>query len=1457
MDIALDLTQPYHVLPTPQAGATSEPVFDQSQPYRVDPQPVATSGPAQLGPEAPGYGSQPLVNNDPGALRKFYQWAVKPLANIGQALPFATELKALRENEEIKYKASGGTQGSKGGGGLAQAEQVVSGIQEPVGDVMNFFTSPAGLATLGTGALPVALQRAVAAGFALHMASSAPQIVENLSTAIKKGDPHDISKASTEALLTGYFTYKAGQHALTGTPTPQETPNPLAGQEWHTPIDGKAEYVGQEPKATTVTTDKPVIDVNATVPPADKVLQFNPNDPQQQRIVLQSALERALGIPEAPKQLGPPAEPVKPATQDTTGTLSPVTPGAVEPSHPVPQYNPDLPSATLPPPTVDTGNTTVAPGSHPIVSMVEGGTLTPTALSLASSHRIPGIPVTDLAHDAVTHLWTKADQMPPDANPQAWATTVMRNYMADQVRRAQPMESLDAPMAEGDRSPLDTMATEEPSPSENAHASGVMEAYRKAKSSMAPEDQAILDAFEGRGKVTQADIAKVSGVSQQAISQRLPKIREQLAQRLAQAGVDPEDYASVSQGLDRGLARKVRNGNPNAGEAGFMGTHWLDGLARVLQDFWNRGLSYAQAAATSARMFGNRVLRYVRDLWGNTGDPNNPSGLARLGRKYFTSRGLLPPEVDALKSEYHGALAEWNKSIALTARDIERAGAKDNLDLVDDYLRGRVKLDVLPPKLQAPVATARAQIDHLSGEIINSGLLKNADVIDSYLRSLGKYLNRSYQIHTDRNWQKKVPKDRVDDAVNFVQSQAVAAGSPMTRDQAVGAINEILRTPHSDRVFLANGSIEGSKNLGILQKRKAIPDVIRRLYGENKDPITNYVVTAGKQAQLVSSQRYLHGVRASGMGSFLFDRPTGDYATRIAAETTPELAPLNGLYTTEDIYQALQLNPRTNPGAFISGYRKLNSWVNWNVTVGSIKSQIRNAISNPLISLANGNLAVWKVPGTLKDMAADLGWTNSQAARADLLKMYKLDLLGPGSIGENRARLKASGARITDTPSEDFVKGTTRAIVGSPIRLLNEMWRQGDNVFRVYDWKNEVAKLKRAYPGRPADQLEREAAEIVRATRPTYERAPAIVKAAKDVPGMGNFITWSSEMLRTSTNTFLQGVKEISTPATRSIGVARLLGLAAAVGLVSGLASYSAHRLGITGQQEADRKRFGPEWEKNSDLIFFKSKDGKVTTADTSFLDVYKVWKEPAMALATGQGGPDRIAGAVKAFLKPYVSESILTSTIIDLERNRTSEGKPIWIDGDTPAEQWRAGINYAMGKAGLPGTIRDAMRLYYAETGKADFTVSPKGREYDKTAERLSLTGIRSRAQDVEQGLLYHAVSFRDKLNSVENIFENRLMASGKVDPDALDSAFTRMINQRDLVFRAMIEDVHAAQRLGVPDDAVIDKLRGANLKPPEIRFILGGEVPPYRPGAHILRAADEKEPWRADAALRLMSRQ
>ena len=152
----------------------------------------------------------------------------------------------------------------------------------------------------------------------------------------------------------------------------------------------------------------------------------------------------------------------------------------------------------------------------------------------------------------------------------------------------------------------------------------------------------------------------------------------------------------------------------------------------------------------------------------------------------------------------------------------------------------------------------------------------------------------------------------------------------------------------------------------------------------------------------------------------------------------------------------------------------------------------------------------------------------------------------------------------------------------------------------------EVEKLRRADAfakagiKRTAQQIKEEAADVVRNTIPNYAYVGDFVRTMRATP-FGNFMSWPSEIFRTTTNIFEQVLKDMRDPVTGSlnyfkstnpmkkIALSRAVGGATAFAVLPyGIVQGSKAIFGVSDEEAEAATNLGvAPWSKNSQKHFY------------------------------------------------------------------------------------------------------------------------------------------------------------------------------------------------------------------------------------------------------------------------------
>lgn len=828
-------------------------------------------------------------------------------------------------------------------------------------------------------------------------------------------------------------------------------------------------------------------------------------------------------------------------------------------------------------------------------------------------------------------------------------------------------------------------------------------------------------------------------------------------------------------------------------------------------------------------------------------EPAGQPGFARVGdvrgffRRHFTSKGDLPQEVFKRKIERDGWVNSQLRQVRYTLRDFDKAvrqsfGRKpspEQLQQIDDALKGQVPPEQLPEQVRPVVDRMRSEIDALSRHGIDEGLFEGelAAKVDD---NLGVYATRSYRAFDDPQWAEKVDPEVRNRAKGLFRSELPDA----PEEEINGLIDELLyRKDDGPIAFLASGKL-GSKPRSLFMRRKDIHPDIRALLGEYRDPRVNYARSVTKMAQGIANHRLLKQVKAEGMGRFLFEKPIAregeSFRKQIAAEGSKVMEPLNGLYTTPEIERAFResLDPQQS-GDWLRLYMKANSAAKYGKTILSPMTHVRNTVGNTGFAVANGHWRAAKMGNAWRATLADMGASNSEKWRNRFRKLQEL-----GVVHES-VRAGELGDAIRDASKTDvgvYADNYAERGVRRGLRGAQELYQGEDNVWKVFAFENELARYRKALPDLPAEEVERHAAEIVRNTYPTYSLVPSGVRAVRRFPFLGTFVSFPAEVGRTAYNTINLVSRELADPKLRGIGAQRLAGLLAAVSAVPAITTASRQLAGVTLGEDRDMRRFLPSWSKNSSLAYLNKdpESGKVSYTDLSYTDPYSYLRKPLIAFLNGEDWQQAILESVGEASAPFFSEEMLASKLADVARNTKKEsGGQVWNPQAPFPEKLQGAIRHIW-DAFEPGAISQGRRIRMGLTGEQ----TPYGRSYDPAQEiGAVVSGVRLSEMDVPQSLSFRARDFSRELRDANRQLSSVASRRGTVSDDELATAYRQAERSRRDLFERMYRDAQAAIRLGMQEDQVYRVLDSAGLSKRDAGSILAGYYEPREIGGGFLR--------------------
>ena len=340
------------------------------------------------------------------------------------------------------------------------------------------------------------------------------------------------------------------------------------------------------------------------------------------------------------------------------------------------------------------------------------------------------------------------------------------------------------------------------------------------------------------------------------------------------------------------------------------------------------------------------------------------------------------------------------------------------------------------------------------------------------------------------------------------------------------------------------------------------------------------------------------------------------------------------------------------------------------------------------------------------------------------------------------------------------------------------MYTAEDDFWKIVSWAGEKSRLGKAYAAkgitRTADQLEEEAASIVRNNIPNYDYVGSFIKGLRRFP-VGNFVSFPAEIIRTSTNIVRRGLDEITMTMKNDkgktvrplykIGMQRLLGMGVTTAAVPYATVEMAKALYNVTQDELNAmRRYVADWSKNSTLIPLRDKDNKLKYVDFSHANAYDTISRPIQSVINAvQAGEKDKDGIMDDFLRgmitatselgePFISESIWSEALADLfvRGGRTRRGSRVFNEDDLPGTKMSEGIKHLV-DAQMPFSAKQLERLGLAFKNKAEpVGVVTKGKfddygeTYELGNEALGFIGARAIPVKPERAFKYKIAEYQ-----------------------------------------------------------------------------------------------------------------
>jgi hypothetical protein len=639
--------------------------------------------------------------------------------------------------------------------------------------------------------------------------------------------------------------------------------------------------------------------------------------------------------------------------------------------------------------------------------------------------------------------------------------------------------------------------------------------------------------------------------------------------------------------------------------------------------------------------------------------------------------------------------------------------------------------------------------------------------------------------------------------------------------------------------------------------------VIKELLGEQKNPMQTILAGTSRLSLITRRNEFFDDLvkqsdadKALGKRGMFYDTEEEAFAAlgpnirKINVDPNKALEagitnPINGKFAIDEIADALE---ETNNAYKTKGtgaqiyeglllYPKATSQIA--KTILSPVTHARNFVSAGAFATANG---IIPSPTAIKDayQALQTGLKGTRKQNDFYRKLLKLGVVNSNvRLGDLRGLLEDIdfGATVT---SDKALRGLLKPL--SKLKQVSQdLYTAEDDFWKIVSWAGEKARLGKAYAAkgitRTADQLEEEAASIVRNNIPNYDYVGSFIKGLRRFP-VGNFVSFPAEIIRTSTNIVKRGLDEIFTTMKNDkgetvrplfkIGMQRLLGMGVTTAAVPYATVEMAKALHNVSQDELNAmRRYVADWSKNSTLVPLRDKDNKLKYVDFSHANAYDTISRPIQTVINQvQAGEKDKDGIMDDFIKgvvigtkelgePFISESIWTEAVLDLiaRGGRTRRGTRVFNEDDTDGTKISKSIKHLV-EAQMPFSAKQFERLGLAFKNNAEpVGVVTKGKfdEYGETYElgneALGFIGARAIPVKPERSFKFKIAEYQKGVRNSRQLFTTEVLKGGPVSPEAIVDAY---INANRALFektRNFYRDMEAAEVLGMKQDKIAEQ--------------------------------------------------
>ena len=717
-------------------------------------------------------------------------------------------------------------------------------------------------------------------------------------------------------------------------------------------------------------------------------------------------------------------------------------------------------------------------------------------------------------------------------------------------------------------------------------------------------------------------------------------------------------------------------------------------------------------------------------------------------------------------------------------------------------------------------------------------LQARVDLLRTIMDNMEKYVHRSYQSFDDPDWFEKIPKKVYDDAMKYLVDQYTdmkGVKNPEKRAELV--ISELVKTKgayDSMESFIKETKL-GARDLSLLKYRNDIAKPIRELLGEYKDPRLAYARTVTKQYRYIFNTQFLRRVRQEGLGQFFWEKDERPQSATVqfAAKNNKTLEPLNGLWTTPEVAQAFtDVLDQENLENWYRMVVKANGYVKMGKTVLSPTTMFRNWMSAAFFTINSAHFDYQHMKTAAAGLREYMTHAGKDGKLEYLRKLHRLGVIYDNPYAGELMRL------LEDATYGDSIFGSSQRMKDWILKWPTRMYQFGDDFWKIIGYETEKRVLMK-YGGLSEEAAEKEAAQRIRDTYPTYSMVGLAMQKLRRFPLAGTFVSFPAEIIRTTFNSMKYIRKDWNTPGMRPRAIQRMIGMSIVASFAYALQEALKSLYDVDDDEEEAARIVGAPWNRNSNLWFMgRDEQGHLQYIDGSFLDPYNYLKRPFTALMRDQPIDDALVSATADMLSPFLGTDIAFTGIYEVLANKRKDtGSPVYAE-HAPIDDRAGDIAMHLWKTFRPGVAANADRMWKAFDGH----VSSSGRTYNLDEEMAGFFGFRVTTLEPKTALYFRTRDFIDALADSTNLLTSTLKSPNEVSPAEMADARAVSQEVREKAFTDMSTLIHAVRRSGMADNEIMKTLNDAGLSRKNVLALMRGEVPRWRPTRSSIRSATRR---------------